>query len=84
MIRNADRRTRSGPALALLLLLGLLVGYPLSAGPVCLLYVLCNASDEPLLLDPALEAIYGPLGALPDPILEPLDAWVELWINLAP
>jgi hypothetical protein len=81
MSRNADRRIRSGPALAILFLMGLLIGYPLSAGPVSFLY---RVSGEPSFVEPALEAIYGPLGALPKPILGVLENWVDFWDGLTP
>ena len=78
---NVKSRIRSGPAIIILLLIGLLVGYPLSAGPVTLLY---RVSGEPSFLEPLLDAVYGPLGDLAKPMLGPLEKWVGFWDELVP
>jgi hypothetical protein len=75
-----NHRVRWMPAIGLFASV-LLVGYPLSAGPVMLLY---SAAGEPQYLEPVLEAVYGPLSALPEPIREPLEKWVAYWDELVP
>jgi hypothetical protein len=63
----------------LLVSLGLLFGYPLSAGPAVLLYFLAG---EPPILEALLETVYRPLEALPEPIEGLLSWWVDLWVEL--
>jgi len=70
-----NRRVRWMPATGLFASV-LLIGYPLSAGPAMLLY---SAAGEPQYLEPVLEAVYGPLGALPEPIRKSLEKWVDYW-----
>jgi len=81
MLRNAGRRIQSGPSLVAVLLLGAVVGYPLSAGPAALL---CDVAGKPPFLESSFEAIYGPLGDLPAPILDLLEKWISLWDNIIP
>jgi hypothetical protein len=75
MIRNTDRRIRSGPALAVVLLLGLLVGYPLSVGPA----VMLHRRIKPSPWANVIEKFYAPLDAIPKPFRGPLEWWVGLW-----
>lgn len=75
MSRNADRRIRSGPALAVVLLLGLVVGYPLGVGPA----VMVHRRIKPSPLADVIEKFYAPLEALPEPFRAPLEWWVSLW-----
>ena len=65
MDHNAKSRIRSGPALAVLFLVGFVVGYPLSVGPAALIY---RVAGEPPLLDSLFQTIYGPLEILPKPV----------------
>jgi hypothetical protein len=80
MKRSQEKNARSSPALVAILLVGLIVGYPLSAGPA--VFVL-NCLGEPPLAESMLEAIYSPLGRLPKPILEPISNWVDFCDELA-
>jgi hypothetical protein len=79
MTRDSSNRIRSGPALAVVL--GLVVSYPLSVGPAALL---SDIAGNPPFLESFFEAIYGPLGDLPVPILDLLEKWVRPWDNIIP
>jgi hypothetical protein len=76
MNRRADRRIRSGPAIAISLFLVLVVGYPLSVGPVGFLWRIAGKPEGAV--DP-IETFYDPLWSLPEPMQDLLWKWVDLW-----
>lgn len=65
--------------MAAVLLLGFLVGYPLSVGPSIFQWRASGRSDRVRRL---LVLIYAPLEFLPKPVQEPLENWVEFWDEL--
>jgi hypothetical protein len=62
-----ERKSSRSAAVILTAVLGLLIAYPLSAGPA---YALCETPE------PIWDMVYGPLGRLPKPIVDALDAYV--------
>ncbi len=75
MDRNAASRSRSGPAIAALLLVGLLFAYPLSLGPA----VLIHHRLQPSPWADKIEKFYAPLENLPEAMKAPLEWWARLW-----
>lgn len=61
-----ERKSSRFAPVILIAVLGLLIAYPLSAGPV---YALCETESS-------LDAIYAPLLLLPEPIVDALDEYV--------
>jgi hypothetical protein len=78
MKNNPDRRTRSGPAIALALTFALLIGYPLSIGPAAMLYRL---TDEPEFLGSAIDIVYRPLALLPEPLGNAIMDWANFCMD---
>ena len=81
MTREPRNSIRSGPALALLLLLGLIVAYPLSTGPASLYFRLSGETDA---TSRVFTKFYAPLQVLPDPAQRLLHDWRMLWYELPP
>ena len=81
MKRSEEKTARLSPALTAILLVGLIVGYPLSAGPA--VFIL-DCLGEPPLGESMMEAIYSPLDRLPTPILGPIAKWADFCDELAP
>jgi hypothetical protein len=79
MNRNADRSTRSGPALAIFLSLGLLIGYPLSIGPMVMIY---GVAGEPEFIGSAITVAYAPLALLPECLSGPILDWANYCMEL--
>jgi hypothetical protein len=77
---SQKRRSRSGPAIALLIALFLPVLYVLSVGPATIIFE--GASPE---VHYALRVFYYPLAWLHEntPLRGPLEAYVEFWIDLS-
>ena len=75
------KRSRAGPAAALVIALLLPVFYVLSLGPAV---YLAKATDEDPRLVQAIVVFYAPLQWLHDetPLREPLDAYVDFWKSL--
>ena len=74
-MRDRQGSHRWGPAAAAVLLLILPLLYPLSVGPVALIY---DSLGQPDGMD-FLEVVYEPLNYLPEPLGAALDRYVELW-----
>lgn len=76
-----EDRKQTGAWVALFLL-GALIFYPLSAGPVVWVVARCGFLEWQL---KAFEAIYQPLELLhdhgPPVVSRPIDAYVEWWLN---
>ena len=79
MKSNPEKRHRSGPAIAAVSTLALAFGYPLSIGPAMMVYRL---AEEPEALGTAIDAIYSPLGFLPEPVCAPIENWANAWADL--
>jgi hypothetical protein len=79
MSRNAVRRTRFGPTLALQFLLGLMVGYPLSIVPVAMVYGMTGQSE---LIGSTMDVLYAPLGLLPERLSGPIFDWANFCMEL--
>ncbi|HEV7226629.1 MAG TPA: hypothetical protein VGN42_28235 [Pirellulales bacterium] len=79
MNRNPDRRTRSGPVIAAALLLALAVGYPLSIGPMAMIY---GMTGQPELIGSAIDVAYAPLGLLPKCLSGPIMDWANFCMEL--
>jgi hypothetical protein len=78
---SQPRRSRAGPAAAVLVMLLLLVGYVLSIGPAVLL--LRRTEPNPQLAQ-AMQVVYYPVIWLHEytPLRGPLDAYVDFWEDL--
>jgi hypothetical protein len=74
-----ERRSRSGPARAVLIALFVPVLYVLSVGPATIIFD--DASPE---VRYAIQVFYYPLAWLHDntPLQGPLQAYVEIWLDL--
>lgn len=79
MNRTEKGRIRSAPAIAILLLLVLNAGYPLSGGPACLYFRLSGETDA---TSRAITNFYKPLRALPEPAQRLFRDWCMLWYEL--
>jgi hypothetical protein len=66
-------------AIILIVAVGLLIAYPLSAGPAVALLGALGPDEHPLLVN-FFGCVYDlPLGALPGPLVDLLQWWVDLW-----
>jgi hypothetical protein len=74
-MRDRQGSHRWGPAAAVALVLIVPLLYPLSLGPVVLLY---DSLGQPQWME-RLEPIYAPLMDLPEPLESLLDRYVDLW-----
>jgi hypothetical protein len=79
MDSNHERSLRSGPVIVVAMSIALLVGYPLSIGPVAMLYTL---TGEPEAFGLAFEVVYGPLGLLPERLSGPILEWANFCLDL--
>jgi len=79
-MNSESRRSRSGAALALVMVILLPMLYVLSIGPAAMLVQMTGTEQE---LAPVLQVFYFPVIWLHEntPLREPLDAYVELWIG---
>ena len=75
------RRSRSGPALVLVIVLLLPVLYVLSIGPAALVIQATGQNDE---LIAVVEVVYYPVMWLQEhtPLADPIGWYVELWEDL--
>ena len=70
------RKTIRSAAAILIAILGLLVAYPLSAGPAIATY---DAMGEPESVGQFIETAYSPLVDLPEPLHSWLESYISLW-----
>jgi hypothetical protein len=79
MNRNPDRRTRSGPVIVVVLLLVLAAGYPLSIGPMAMIY---GMAGQPEWIGSAIDVAYSPLGLLPECLSGQITDWANFCMEL--
>lgn len=74
MERKANRS-----AVVVLVLAGLIVGYPLSTGPVWFLVFCFDLGPYEQTVWDAVELLYAPLRLLPEPVVNRIAHWTNWW-----
>ena len=71
-----ERKPGRYAAVILITVVGLLIAYPLSAGPAAWL----ATSTQSDTVGDVVETIYHPLMLLPEPLAAQFQNWVDLWL----